>query len=198
VRPLTQDGVVSLGQEVGRLTRLVDDLRTLSLSDLGALTYRRTPQVLDDLVDDALYAARPAIESEALDVACQLEPDIVVDVDADRLAQVFANLMQNTLRYTEPPARLQIELRREGNEARIVWQDSPPGVPEGDLERLTDRLFRVDGSRARASGGSGLGLAIARAIVEAHGGWMRASASPIGGLRWEIGLPLSQPGAAHA
>ncbi len=69
-------------------------------------------------------------------------------------------------------------------------------MPADALARLTDRLYRVDPSRASESGGSGLGLAIANAIVEGHGGRMQASASALGGLRWDIWLPLQPPGAA--
>lgn len=199
VRPLSQAGVASLGQEVGRLSRLVEDLRLLSLSDLGALTVRREPVDLAELVEDDLReliggdraAARPEASASGLALRLDLRPGVVVDADADRLAQVFGNLLQNTLRYTEAPARLAVTLRAEGEAAHLVWEDSAPGVAEADLPRLTDRLFRVDGSRARASGGSGLGLAIVKAIVEVHGGRLAASASPLGGLRWDLWLPLA-------
>jgi two-component system sensor histidine kinase BaeS len=76
------------------------------------------------------------------------------------------------------------------------WEDTAPGVPEQDLGRLTDRLYRVEGSRSRDGGGSGLGLAIARAIVEGHGGTLTVHASALGGLRVEIALPAIAAGRA--
>ena len=79
-----------------------------------------------------------------------------------------------------------VRVEREG---RVTWEDSSPGVPQEDLARLTERLFRVEGSRSRAGGGSGLGLAIVRAIVEAHGGTLAAGASRLGGLRIELAFP---------
>lgn len=194
VRPLTRDGMTSLGQEVARLSRLVEDLRTLSLSDLGALSYRREPLDLGELIDEALEAAGPALEARDLSMHCELAEGVIVEADGDRIAQVIGNLLQNTLRYTETPGRLQVGLEVRDGVARIVWQDSAPGVSPADLPRLTDRLFRLDDSRARASGGSGLGLAIVRAIVEAHGGRLQPGASPLGGLRWEIELPLAGSG----
>lgn len=197
VRPLSQAGVSSLAQEVGQLTRLVEDLRLLSLSDLGAITYRKEPVDLAELVEDSLAAGRSAMHERGLQLHTELAPGLVLPADADRLAQVLGNLLQNTLRYTEAPARLQVLLQRQGGQALLVWQDSAPGVPAADLPRLTERLFRVDASRARASGGSGLGLAIVQAIVQAHGGQLRAAASPLGGLRWEITLPLANPGGPH-
>lgn len=193
VRPLDQRAVGSLAQEVGQLTRLVEDLRVLSLSDIGALSYHKEPVDLAEVVSDALEAARPAVDDSRLIVTRDLSPGVTVVADEARLAQVVGNLLQNTLRYSEAPARLALKLRAEQGEAHLTWEDSSPGVPPADLSRLTERLFRVDGSRARASGGAGLGLAIVDAIVRAHGGAMRASASALGGLRWDIHLPLHPP-----
>jgi two-component system sensor histidine kinase BaeS len=191
VRPLTPASIASVAQEVQRLTRLVEDLRLLTLSDLGALTYRKEPLELDEVIADAVAAGRAAIEQQSLDLQLQLQDGVVVDADADRLAQVFSNLLQNTLRYTSSPAILRVSLATEGREARIDWEDSAPGVGDEDLTRLTERLYRVDASRSSSSGGSGLGLAIVQAIVDAHGGRMQAAHSSLGGLRWRIWLPLS-------
>jgi two-component system sensor histidine kinase BaeS len=192
VRPLTQGSMASVAQEVHQLTRLVEDLRLLSLSDLGALTCRKEPAQLAEIIDDALLAGRAAITDKGLQVQVDVDQSLVVDVDSDRLAQVFGNLLQNTLRYTEAPARLVIRAVRDGGNGRIEWEDSAPGVADVDLPRLTERLFRVDESRTRASGGTGLGLAIVKAIVDAHGGRMQASHSTLGGLRWSIWLPLAR------
>jgi two-component system sensor histidine kinase BaeS len=115
-----------------------------------------------------------------------VSPDVIVRGDEGRLAQVFGNLLQNSLRYTDTPGVVAVRVEPG---ARVLWEDSAPCVPQDDLPRLTERLFRVEGSRNRASGGSGLGLAIAHAIVQAHGGTLSASASPLGGLRIEIRFP---------
>src|SRR5690606_35996398 len=155
---LTQTSIDSVAQEVHRLTRLVEDLRTLSLSDLGALNYRKAPVNLADSIEDALFTSRAAVARAGLDVQLELAPDIIVEADEDRLAQVFANLLQNTLRYSDAPGKLRVRLALEGNQARIDWEDTSPGVVEADLPRLTERLYRVDASRASSSGGSGLGL----------------------------------------
>ena len=195
VRPLSQGSIASFAQEVQQLTRLVEDLRLLSLSDLGALTYRKEPVLLAEVLDDALSAGSGAIATRGLAVRTELDPALRVEADSDRLTQVFGNLLQNTLRYTEAPAQLRVRLYVDAGQARIDREDSPPGVPEEDLPRLTDRLYRVDESRARVSGGTGLGLAIVKAIVEAHGGRLVAGHSALGGLRWSIWLPLSAPRA---
>jgi two-component system sensor histidine kinase BaeS len=80
-------------------------------------------------------------------------------------------------------------VRNGGGKVVVDWQDSSPAVPAEDLPRLTERLFRVEGSRNRASGGAGLGLAIARAIVEGHQGTLAASASALGGLHIALEFP---------
>ncbi|WP_066271509.1 ATP-binding protein [Hydrogenophaga palleronii] len=180
----------SLAQEVSRLTRLVEDLRLLSLSDLGALDYRPASIDLGRFVGHHLSDAT-GLPGKALQVRTDLAPQVEIRADGDRLDQVLSNLLQNTQRYTDDPATLSVQVRRHEHEAQLTWEDSGPGVPPEALPRLTERLYRVDSSRASVSGGSGLGLAIAHAIVEGHGGRMRASASALGGLRWDIWLPLN-------
>jgi two-component system sensor histidine kinase BaeS len=190
VRPLNQDNVASLAHETGRLTRLVEDLHTLSMSDRGALSYHREPVDVAEAVRDVVAAQRRETEGRDLDVRLDLEDGTLVFADETRLGQVFANLMQNSLRYTDAPGRVAIAVRRDGDRVIVDWQDSEPGVAAEELSHLTDRLYRVESSRSRASGGSGLGLAIARAIVEGHGGTLGVAASPLGGLGVRLVFPL--------
>lgn len=184
----------SLAQEVSRLTRLVEDLRLLSLSDLGALDYRFAPVDLGRFVGHHLSDAT-GLPGKPLQVRSELAEGVEIRADGDRLDQVLSNLLQNTQRYAADPATLNVQVRRHDSEAQLTWEDTGPGVPPEALPRLTERLYRVDESRASASGGSGLGLSIARAIVEGHGGRMQASASALGGLRWDIWLPLHSEAA---
>ena len=109
----------------------------------------------------------------------------------ERLEQVFSNLIENTIRYTDFPGHLRVSCGSTPDVAVIEFADSGPGVPERALEHIFDRLFRVETSRSREFGGSGLGLAICKAIVEAHGGSIRAAHSALGGLLVEIRLPLA-------
>jgi two-component system sensor histidine kinase BaeS len=192
VRPLGPQSLGSLAQEVGHLGRLVDDLHTLSLADVGALTYHKEPLDLAELADEAIAMQRRALDQKGLALELHLERGATVLADETRLVQVFGNLLQNTLRYTDAPGKLAVAVRREGERVVLEWQDSSPGVPEADLPRLTERLFRVDASRSRAGGGSGLGLAIVKAIVEAHGGTFVARASRLGGLALEVALPAAR------
>ncbi len=192
VRPLGMDSLGSLEQEVGQLSRLVEDLHLLSMSDLGALSYHRETIDVGESIDDALYAHRHLLRERGIATTTSLAPGVFVLADATRIAQVFGNLLQNTLRYTDAPGRLEVRLERDGAFARVTWEDSSPGVEDADLARLTDRLFRLDASRSRAGGGSGLGLAIVAAIVEAHSGELHADRSALGGLRWTIVFPAAE------
>jgi two-component system sensor histidine kinase BaeS len=188
VRPLDREAVNSLAGEAARLARLIEDLHTLSLSDLGALSYHKEPVDLAEIVGEAVDAQRSALQEKGLSIRLNLG-SFIVSGDADRLAQVFANLLQNSLRYTDAPGRIEVGIKQVAGEVVVDWQDSSPGVPEEDLPRLTEHLFRVEGSRSRAGGGSGLGLAIAHAIVQAHGGTLAPAPSPLGGLRIELRFP---------
>jgi two-component system sensor histidine kinase BaeS len=154
VRPLNQDNVASLAHETGRLTRLVEDLHTLSLSDRGALSYHREPVDVADAVRDAVAAQRRETEGRDLDVRLDLEDGTLVFADETRLGQVFANLMQNSLRYTDAPGRVAIAVRRAGDRAIVDWHDSQPGVAAAELPHLTERCGRLPRAAA-PDGGSG-------------------------------------------
>jgi two-component system sensor histidine kinase BaeS len=142
-----------------------------------------------DAVRDAVAAQRREAEARGLDVHLDLEDGTMVLADETRLGQVFANMMQNSLRYTDAPGRIAVAVKPDGDRAIVYWHDSAPGVAAEELPRLTERLYRVEASRARASGGSGLGLAIARAIVEGHGGTLCVGAGPLGGLAVRLVFP---------
>jgi two-component system, OmpR family, sensor histidine kinase BaeS len=192
VRRLDDGSLASLAQEVGRLGRLIEDLRLLSSADLGALTYRMESFDLADVIAEAIGAHRRSLDEQQLDCRLQLAEGCIVRADRERIVQVFGNLIQNTLRYTDAPGRVAVALTCSDGDAVVCWDDSSPGVPADRLPWLTERLYRVDESRSRAHGGSGLGLAIVRAIVDAHGGALVAGPSPLGGLRIELRIPLDR------
>jgi two-component system sensor histidine kinase BaeS len=179
-----------------RLHRLVDDLHQLTLSDLGALTYRKEDLELADVLADSADAYRAEFARKGITLTTDLpqgrEAGTGVFADKERLQQLFSNLFGNSLKYTEKGGKLVVRLRCSGGRATIDFEDSAPGVPGEDLEKLFDRLYRVETSRSRVSGGAGLGLPICRNIVEAHGGSITAHASSLGGLLMRISLPLEE------
>lgn len=192
VRPTTPETLHSLHAEALHLGRLVDDLYQLSLSDLGALTYRKQNLDLGEALLEAADAFRSRFESKGitLTTACPESPALDVFADPERLHQLFNNLLDNAMKYTDTGGRVEVRLEAAKDFAIIHFIDSAPGVPETELGRLFDRLYRVESSRGRASGGAGLGLAICRNIVEAHEGTITASLSPWGGLWVTVRLPV--------
>ncbi|HAT1574096.1 TPA: two-component system sensor histidine kinase BaeS [Raoultella ornithinolytica] len=192
VRKFTPDSVTSLQAEVATLTKLVDDLHQLSMSDEGALAYQKTPVDIITLLEVAAGAFRERFASRGLTIAVSLPENATVFGDGDRLMQLFNNLLENSLRYTDSGGRLLISASQTGRRIILDFADSGPGVSDQQLERLCERFYRAEGSRNRASGGSGLGLAICVNIVAAHGGTLRADHSPFGGVSIKVELPLER------
>ncbi len=191
LRPVTPATLESLQVEVTLLGKLVNDLHDLSLADVGGLAYRFEALDLSRHLEDCLRAFQDRFAARSITVESHIPPDIHVRGDGGRLAQLVNNLLENSLRYTDPGGRVVVSLRKDGNRVVLDIRDSAPGVPEEALPRLFERLFRVESSRNREHGGSGLGLAISRSVVEAHGGAIAARPSNLGGLWIEVWLPLA-------
>lgn len=194
IRQLTPEAVNSLHHEAMRLNRLVDDLYQLSLSDLGALTYRKEETDLVPLLTAVLATYKHEIDARNIDFTAGFPETkkVVLFADTARLQQLFGNLLDNSLQYTDPGGRVVLTMVCTAGFAEIMLEDSSPGVTDSDIERLFDRLYRVETSRSRNSGGAGLGLAICRNIVVAHSGSIMAQQSPLGGVRIKVSLPLAE------
>lgn len=194
IRKTTPEAVASLHAEALRLHRLVDDLYQLSLSDLGALTYRKENIDLAEVLNDSIESYSAELVRKDITLTEDISPraKIIVFADTERLHQLFSNLLDNSLKYTDAGGKLIVRLSCNNDRVEIDFEDSAPGVPEKELDRLFDRLYRVDKSRSRASGGAGLGLAICRNIVEAHAGTISAHSSPLGGLLIRVSLPVAR------
>jgi two-component system, OmpR family, sensor histidine kinase BaeS len=167
------------------LSRLIDDLRTLSLSEAGALRLHREPTDVRALLSEVV-ASHQAVADEAgvrldLDVA-DLEP---ISLDAARIRQVVANLVANALRFTPSGGRVQLEGSASGDDVTIRVSDTGTGMAPDEVEHAFDRFYRSPGSA-----GSGLGLSIARNLVEAHGGRIRLTSEPGSGTTVEVTLPI--------
>lgn len=192
VRPLTREALSGLQGSVATLSKLVDDLYELSLADAGALNYRMAPLDLAALVAETGEQWRTRLEAAGLALTLDVPPAPVrVNADRGRLGQLLGNLLQNSLSYTDRGGQVRLVLAAGGGEAVLRVEDTAPGVPAAALERLFERLYRVEGSRSRRSGGAGLGLAICRNIAAAHGGRIEAYSAPAGGVGIRLTLPLA-------
>jgi two-component system sensor histidine kinase BaeS len=190
VRRADPASLASLHEEVLRLNKLIDDLHQLALADAGGLHIESRCIELDELVQSLIKRYRTRMEAAGLAMSVTLAP-ATVQGDPNRLAQVIANLLENSLRYTDKGGTIAVSLAvRDCIELCI--EDSAPGVPEGMHERLFERLYRADAARSRARGGSGLGLAICKALVEAQGGSISAMPSALGGVKMLVRLPAGE------
>jgi two-component system sensor histidine kinase BaeS len=191
VRRLDAHALRSLKSEVATLHKLVDDLYELSLADVGALSYRKAELDLREIIDDTVGAFGERLRSSGLALQLELPTGpLPAFGDARRLRQLFANLFENSCRYTDAGGALRLQARRDGRQMLIDLHDSAPGVREEQLPRLFERFFRAEPSRSRRGGGAGLGLSICERIVVAHEGRIEARPSPLGGLWLRVELPV--------
>ncbi|MBM0104648.1 HAMP domain-containing protein [Steroidobacter sp. S1-65] len=189
VRAMTPATLASLQSEVTTLNKLVSDLYDLSLSDIGALSYRMAQIEIDDVLHATLAAFQQRLAERELKVQTDIARSVMVNGDEGRLQQLFNNLLENCARYTQAGGVVRVGCRIDNAEVLVEIEDSGPGVPADMLPRIFERFVRAEASRNRSHGGAGLGLAICRNIVEAHGGTITASAAPLGGLLMSIRLP---------
>lgn len=192
IREITRDSLESLHAEILYLGKIVNDLHDLSLADSAILTINKEPVKPLQSLMSTLKSFETRFKDRDISVQDDLESaqEFILAGDEDRLKQLFSNILENTLSYADCPGVLKIWHHRGSTELTLNFMDSGPGVPEGSLERLFDRLYRVDGSRNREHGGSGLGLAICKSIVDALGGEIKASNAPGEGLWIKIVFPL--------
>lgn len=196
VREPSAARLASLHAEVVRLGKLFDDLHMLFLAEAQSLAVRMAPVEPIQTLREMAARYEPRFMRKALDLKLdnQLTRRVLLAGDADRLAQIFSNLLENTLRYTDSPGTLRITATATEQHLSIAFEDSAPGVPAKALRKLFERFYRADPPGSRKSGGSGLGLTICREIVGAHGGTIQADDSPLGGLKITINLPLAVHG----
>ena len=174
------------------LSRLVGDLRTLTLAEGGGLSLRREETLIRPLSERSVgaFAARASHADITLELH-QVDDTLSAFIDPDRITQVLNNLLDNAVRYAAPGV---VELGAEAEDEQVkLWvRDHGPGLSPDKLGRAFERFYRGDASRTRQGekGGSGLGLSIAKALVEAHGGTLDARNHPRGGAVFTLYLPL--------
>lgn len=191
----TPEVVDSLSEEVDLLSRLVEDLRLLSLMDAGRLDLQRESVDLAELLPLILQQIGTTAERKGIVLEYHAAGDLPpAHADRDRLRQVLLNLLSNALRHTPAGGQVRLSAQEEGADLRVQVNDSGEGIDPQDLPHIFERFYRADNSRARASGGSGLGLSIARGLVEAMGGQIWAESAPGQGTTIRFTLPRA-PGA---
>jgi two-component system, OmpR family, sensor histidine kinase BaeS len=187
VYPLERGEVGKLHRQIDVLSRLADDLQTLTLADVDGLGLRPSPLDLSALAREVLEDMQARFEAKRLQVQLESHGSAQVHGDPERLGQVLNNLLENTARYAPDTDQIRLEIRQVNTRVCFTIQNSS-SIDVLQITQLFERFYRSEASRARESGGSGLGLAIVRAIIEAHAGrvWARA----VEPERLEVGFEL--------
>jgi two-component system, OmpR family, sensor histidine kinase BaeS len=184
------DTLRQLVDQVDLLTRLVQDLRLLTLAEAGELALERTPTPLGEVVRGAVggFASRAGQVGVRLVVEAA---EVTAEADPERLRQVVNALLDNALRHAPAGSEVRVVVAGRGDEATIEVLDEGPGVATEHRPHVFRRLYRAEPSRQRETGGTGLGLAIVAAIMALHGGRAEALERDGGGGRFRVSLPLT-------
>lgn len=192
IRPLNQQAIESFNHEVIRLKHLIDDLYQLSLSDIGGLRYEFSLINVGELIDVVIAQHRARVNDAGIRLDVDLKDEVKIDADASRLEQLFINLLNNSIAYTDAPGQISITLEGTNDYAVIRFIDSAPGVDTSQLDEIFEPLYREDSSRNRRKAGAGLGLTISQNIAQGHQGSIDVKRSELGGLEFTIMLPIKR------
>jgi len=188
VYPADEATLRLLIDETKVISRLVEDLRILTLAESGALQLKKEPTDLTMLIRDTLTSLQVQAENAQIVTTMEIAPDLPwLEIDPERIHQVLTNLLVNALRYTPVGGTVSIRYHQADANALIVVQDSGAGIPAEELPYVFERFYKSSDSR-----GMGLGLAIAKHLVEAHGGTITAESSPGKGTLMRVALPMEK------
>ncbi len=184
-----QQVLASTLEEVERITRLADSLLLLSREDAGTAPSVRQPLRVDELLREVGEHVKAVADQAGVTLTVGGLPPAAVEGDADRLRQVFYNLLDNAVKYNRAGGSVTLSGRRHDRHVIIEIADTGVGIPAEELPRVFDRFYRVDKSRSRQMGGAGLGLSIAKALVESHAGRIEVESTLGKGSTFRVVLP---------
>jgi signal transduction histidine kinase len=183
----------SLNEEVALLSRLVNELQELSLAEAGELKLVYQAEDIIELVKQAVNLWQPQLKAREISLSLYLPENLpLVSIDWQRVNQVMHNLLENAVTHTGRGGSITVDAASQGNWVKVSVSDTGEGIPAADLPNIFERFYRVDRSRARATGGSGLGLTIARRLVEAQGGKITVQSELGKGSRFSFTLPIAE------
>ena len=189
-----------MDRQVNHMVRLVDDLMEVSRITRGKIELRKTTLDLANVIASAVETSRPLVEAANHELSVKLPSQpLVVEGDAVRLAQVFSNLLNNAVKYTDAGGRITLVARHEGDSALVTVTDTGLGISPAALPKVFDMFMQVDPRDTRAQTGLGIGLTLARSLIDMHGGSVTAHSEGEGkGSEFAVRLPLALAGAAGA
>ena len=190
----TPERIATLHSQTLLLSRLITDLRDLSLAQAGQLQLNLQAIDAGPVVRETLEALAPLADERGVAVRSDVPAGLPrIDADPDRLRQIVQNLAENAVRYTPPGGEINVTMRADDADGvRLAVSDTGVGVDAADLPHIFRHFYRADQSRARTSGGTGLGLAIVKSLVEAHGGRVTVESAVGRGSTFTITFPRRQ------
>jgi CheY-like chemotaxis protein len=200
VDPTFQPSREMVERQVKHLARLVDDLLDISRINQGSIRLRKEAVDMGSVLERAVEATRPLIESRSHELTVELpDPPVRLEADPARLEQLITNLLDNAARYTMPGGQVWVSAELSGDEAVIRVRDTGIGVPPDVLDRVFEPFVQSSGSLARSDGGLGVGLTLVRGLIEMHGGSVEAHSPGLGqGSEFVVRLPAREPAEATA
>jgi heavy metal sensor kinase len=167
--PALTDQIGSALEEAQRMSRIVENLLTISRMDAGEVRMDKVPLDLGALAIATTDAMKLIAEEKSIELRTRAAADVWAEGDRTRMQQVIVNLIDNAIKYTQEGGRVEVSVRREGGSAMLEVSDNGVGIPAEALPHVFERFYRADKARSRTLGGAGLGLSIAKAICAAHG-----------------------------
>ncbi len=189
---LRTEFMTDMDHEIDRLTDIIQDLLALSRVDSGkGATLSISAVDAPELVRQTLRKLQPLLEGRTLDIQTQLPEQLTLQADASKLEQVFYNLIENAIKYTQDGGKIRISMQKDGKQMLFAVSDTGVGIPESDLQQVFERFYRVDKARSRETGGTGLGLSIVKQMVKLHGGEVTVESVLGEGSTFTVTLPLA-------
>ena len=175
-------------EEADRILSTLNTLMDISEAETGGLQLRREPVPFRALLAEVVELYEDVADAKKVTVAMEPGDEVRVSGDRDRLRQVFANLLDNAIKYTPESGQVRVAIARDGDSAVVTVTDTGAGIDAEHLPRIWERLYRADPSRSER--GLGLGLSLVKAYVTAHGGIVEASSQPGQGSAFTVRLPI--------
>ena len=188
-----RDFVTDIGSEAERLSRITEDLLRLTRLDSGLLDKPETVEIAP-VLEQVMRMMTLLAQEKGVELTYQTGEDCRVSATRGEVHQVIYNLTDNAVKYSGEHGKVDVDLRRDGNQVVLTVSDNGPGIPEEDLPRVFERFYRVDKARSRAAGGTGLGLSIVQDTVTRRGGTVSAANRPEGGAVFTVRWPAVEGG----
>ena len=164
-------------EKAERLEELINDFFDITRFNLTTLTLDMENTNLSMMLEQIVFEFRPLLADKELEIVTELESNVNIMCDSDKLERVFDNLLRNAINYSYNGTKIILSMKRDNDNVRIVVSNVGKTILPEKLARIFEQFYRVDSSRSTSTGGSGLGLAIAKEIVELHGGTIEAASA---------------------